>query len=129
MQEITIKNIEKPSGESLNDALQWLGKSLGLFNQRDKENSCFRIFIELLKETKKGRALSSDELAARLNLVRGAVVHHLNRLMESGLVLVKNSRYSLKEKNLKDLVAGVKADADGILSNAEKVASRMDKSI
>ena len=48
-QRITIINVRKPALRTINDELQWLGSSLGLFNLRDKDKSCFRIFIELLK--------------------------------------------------------------------------------
>ncbi len=51
-QRITIINIRKPAERSINQELQWLGTSLGLFNLRDKNKSCFRIFIDLLKAAK-----------------------------------------------------------------------------
>ena len=85
-QRITIVNIRRPSETNVNQELQWLGTSLGLFNLRDKDKSCFRVFIELLKCAKGNRTLTSDELAAKLDLSRGTIIHHINRLMESGLV-------------------------------------------
>ena len=51
-QRITIIRMRRPETPSLNEELQWFGSSLGLFNLRDKDKSCFRIFIELLKATK-----------------------------------------------------------------------------
>ncbi|MFH0752527.1 MAG: helix-turn-helix domain-containing protein [archaeon] len=129
MKQITIKNLDYPESGSVNAALQWLCRSLGIFSQRDKDNSCFRIFIELLKETKKGNALSSDELAARLNLVRGTVVYHLSKLMESGVVVVQSRRYSLRSSNLKELVSKVKDDTCDMLEHIEKIAVKLDKSL
>ena len=85
-QQVTIINIRKP-GRSLNNELQWFGSSLGLFNLRDKDKSCFRIFIELLKAVKHNHPLTSDEIAERLKLTRGTVVHHLNKLMGSCIVI------------------------------------------
>ena len=46
---ITIIRIRKPAQSNINKELQWLGSSLGLFGLRDKDKSCFRIFIELIK--------------------------------------------------------------------------------
>lgn len=129
MSSITIQTIEKPEGAGLNDALQWLCRSIGLFTRRDRDNSCFRVFIELLKETKRGNALSSDELAARLSIVRGTVVHHLNRLRESGIVKMERRRYSLRADSLHGLVSGLKRDACVTLDQLEKVASELDKSL
>ena len=52
IRKITItKESVKPSND-LNEELQWLSKSLGMFNERDKESSQFRIFIELIKAKK-----------------------------------------------------------------------------
>ena len=67
---ITIVKINRPAEKDINKELQWLGYSLGLFSIRDKDRSCYRIFLELLKAAKKGVPLSSDELAEKLNLQR-----------------------------------------------------------
>ena len=86
-QRITIVNIRKPNEHNVNQELQWFGSSLGLFNLRDKDKSTFRVFIELLKSAKAKQTLTSDELAARLDLSRGTIIHHINKLIESGLVI------------------------------------------
>src|SRR3989338_4739748 len=92
-QRITIMSIRKPDSVNINSELQWLGSSLGLINLRDKDKSCFRIFIELLKSAKSHHALTSDELAYSLSLSRGTVVHHLNKLLESGFVINEKNKY------------------------------------
>jgi len=106
-QRITIVKL-KPVEENLNKELQFLSESLGLFSERDKERSCFRIFIELLKATKKKEGLSSDELAYKLNLSRGTVVYHLTRLIGAGLVVVNDNKYSLRDKNLESTLKKMK---------------------
>ncbi|MFH1174357.1 MAG: ArsR family transcriptional regulator [archaeon] len=125
---ITIIKTDSPGGHNINDALQWLGQSLGLFGERDKDKSCFRIFIELLKHLKKG-GMSSDELAARLGLTRGTVVHHLNRLMEAGLVSNRNSKYFLNVENLSQLVDEVEANLQQTFSTLRKVAKKIDEQL
>ena len=86
-QRITIINIRKPKEQNINEELQWFGTSLGLFNLRDKDKSCFRVFIELLKSAKQKQIVTSDELASKLGLSRGTIIHHINKLLESGLVV------------------------------------------
>lgn len=124
---ITIVKINKPVERDINKNLQWLGYSLGLFNLRDKDKSCFRIFIELLKAAKLRQALSSDEIAARLNLSRGTVIHHINKLMESGLVVHGRNRYMLRVENLASLVEELQRDIRGIYQNLKDVAEDIDK--
>ncbi len=125
---ITIISIRKPKIEnSLNDELQWFGNSLGLFHLRDKDKSCFRLFIELIKAAKQGQSLSSDDLAERLGLSRGTVIHHMNRLMESGLVIHDRKKYILKEPRLEVLVDTIKRDFERTCEDLKLVAKRLDK--
>ena len=51
-QKITIIKLRKSSEKNLNSDLQWFSNSLGLFNERDKEKSCFRVFIALIKASR-----------------------------------------------------------------------------
>ena len=101
VQRITIMNIRKPVQKNVNQELQWLGSSLGLFNLRDKDKSCFRVFIELIKNAKKNFPVSSDELAYRLGLSRGTVIHHIHRLLDSGIVVQANKGYILRVSTLR----------------------------
>ena len=125
-QKITIIKSRKPAENNLNQDLQWLGSSLGLFNLRDKDKSCFRIFIELLKATKRKHPLSSDELAYRLNLTRGTVVHHINKLMEAGIVVNELNRYMLRVDNLKELIDEIEKDLQRTCSALREIAEEVD---
>ncbi|MCB9359197.1 winged helix-turn-helix transcriptional regulator [Candidatus Woesearchaeota archaeon] len=126
---ITIIQSRKPAKPSINQKLQYLANSLGLFNLRDKENSCFRLFIELIKSAKRNEELSSDELAARLGLTRGTIVHHLNKLIESGLVIVEKNKYYLRVSNLKELINEVEKDMARTLEDLKGIASEVDEQL
>jgi len=126
-QRITIINVRKPSYRNINDELQWFGTSLGLFNLRDKDKSCFRIFIELLKAARTKKGLTSDELAEKLKLTRGTVIHHLNKLMESGLVIHSKNQYLLRVDNLKALIEEVEKDIQRTTTDLKKIAEDIDK--
>ena len=119
--------MRKPAQASLNDELQWFGSSLGLFGLRDRDRSMFRVFIELIKSTKQGHPMSSDELAEVLQLTRGTVVHHLNKLIEAGLVLYDGRRYWLRDNNLELLVNELKKDMERSLSDLQKAAREIDQ--
>jgi predicted transcriptional regulator len=126
-QRVTIVSSRKPQERTINTELQWLGQSLGLFNLRDRDKSCFRVFIELLKSAKRKEALSSDELAFRLNLTRGTVIHHINRLMESGIVIYGKKKYLLRVDNLKDLVDEIEKDILRACADLKDVADDIDR--
>ena len=126
-QKITIINIRKPSHNELNQELQFFGQSLGLFNLRDKDKSCFRIFIELLKSAKKQEQLTSDEIAEKLSLSRGTVIHHMNKLMESGIVVHEKNRYLLRVDNLSALINEVEKDIQRTCNDLKEIAEEIDK--
>ena len=125
-QRITIVNIRKPAEHNVNQELQWFGTSLGLFNLRDKDKSTFRVFIELLKSSKKHETLTSDELASRLALARGTIIHHINKLMESGLVVHEGNKYTLRVENLKTLIEEVEKDIKRACDDLKEVAKEID---
>jgi predicted transcriptional regulator len=123
---ITIIQATMPGRADVNEQLQWLGGSLGLFNTRDKDKSCFRIFITLLKSAKEKKELSSDELAALTGLTRGTIVHHLNRLMAAGLVEAYKSKYALRVDTLEALIAKIDEDLDETMRSLREIAAELD---
>lgn len=123
---ITIIKIRKPRRPDINDSLNWLGTSLGLFNMRDKDKSCYRLFIELLKASKSNYPMTSDEMAISLDLTRGTVVHHLNRLMESGIVVHEGKYYLLRMDNLEHLMDELQKDLERTLLDLKDVARNID---
>ena len=125
-QRITIVQIRKPAEHNVNQELQWFGSSLGLFNLRDRDKSCFRVFIELLKSTKAHNTLTSDDLATRLDLSRGTIIHHINRLMESGLVIHEGNTYTLRVENLMSLIEEVEKDIKRACDDLKEVAKEID---
>jgi len=123
-------NIRKPAVKNVNQELQWLGSSLGLFNLRDKDKSCFRVFIELIKNAKKGIPLSSDELAYRLGLSRGTVVHHIHKLLESGIVVQAPRGYILRvDDSLRELIDEVEKDLRRTCDDLRIMAEEIDENL
>lgn len=126
---ITITYIENVPVNNTNDELKWFGLSIGLFNLRDKDKSCFRIFIELVKAAKKNSGLSSDQLAERIGVSRGTVVHHLNKLMASGIVVYNGNVYTLSSPTLTELTRRLEHDLLRTLKNLQKVTKHLDETL
>ncbi|MCM2325191.1 MAG: ArsR family transcriptional regulator [Candidatus Woesearchaeota archaeon] len=124
---ITIFRIRKPQEKSINDELQWFFDSLGILGNRDKNKSCFRTVIVLLKNLRQGDGLTSDEIAERVQLSRGTVVHHLHSLMNAGVVVSNRSRYMLRVENLKKLIDEIEDDLYKTMAELKQVAEEIDK--
>ncbi len=127
VQQITIVKVRKTFGDNVNEELRWLGNSLGLFGLRDRDSSCFRVFITLLK--RRNHAISSDEIAEMLRLSRGTVIHHLTKLMNSGIVVRERKGYLLKENNLESVINEMKKDVGTVLENLREAAKEIDEEL
>lgn len=127
---ITIIRTSEPSNDNINELLQWFGGTLGLFNVRDKDRSCFRIFIVLLKAVKQNpNGLSSDDIASKTSLSRGTVVYHLNKLMEVGLVNEVDNKYYLKNDNLEEISESIRSDVNDAFDSLSYIGRNLDKKL
>tara|TARA_Y100000310_G_C20660760_1_gene804618 strand:- start:1472 stop:1870 length:399 start_codon:yes stop_codon:yes gene_type:complete len=124
-----IIKVRKNYQDNVNDELRWFGSSLGLFGLRDKNSSCFRVFITLLRKAKRNEVLSSDDIAERLHLTRGTVVHHLNKLMNAGLIVRQDKGYILREHNLQRVVDDIRSDVEATLEDLQNVAKELDEQL
>lgn len=121
--------VRRTPPDNVNEELQWLGNSLGLFNLRDRESSCFRIFITLVKKAKRHETLSSDEIAEQLQLSRGTVIHHLVKLTDAGIVIHERQGYLLRENTLEHLLRDIRQDMETALLEMQKVAREIDEKL
>ena len=126
---ITLTKVRRIPQENVNQELQWLGNALGLFNLRDRESSCFRIFITLVKKAKRHETLSSDAIAEQLQLSRGTVVHHLIRLMDAGIVIREKEGYLLRENTLERVISHVHQDVENIFTELQHIAKEIDEQL
>ena len=126
---VTIINVEPPQSTDINTELQWLGATLGLFSQRDKDSSCFRVFITLLRAAQQETALSSDEIANNCKLSRGTVVYHLNRLRETGLIENASEGYQLSAESIQESIKQLESDLNELVEIMHAVAQDIDKKL
>jgi len=84
-QQIVVKKVTSPAPGDIDKDIDYLCKSLGYFSQRDKQDTAGKIFRLLVKEAcEADKCLTSDQIADKLNLTRGAIVHHLNNFCHLG---------------------------------------------
>jgi len=124
--QITIRKIKKPKLTNLNENIQFLAESLGLFNKRDKEKSCYRVFLELVKN-KSG--LSAEEITITTNLTRPTVIHHLKNLLDYNLIIKDKSKYKIKKESLNSLVDFLENEVNAALNELKEIAKDIDKEL
>tara|TARA_Y100000310_G_scaffold345729_1_gene468940 strand:+ start:18864 stop:19295 length:432 start_codon:yes stop_codon:yes gene_type:complete len=126
---IKITRYRNHDNEDFNEKLKWFSESLGLFNERDKEKSCFRVFFELLKSNNNNLILSSDEIAEKSHLTRATTIHHLNKLMDSGLVITKKNKYMLRVNDLHELISEIRYEINKTLDELSKESNKINKEL
>lgn len=83
------------------------------------------MFITLVKEAKR-EPLSSDQIAYQLRLSRGTVVHHINNLLESGIVSKERGGYALRMESLQEMITEMKRDLEKMFLRLDKVSKEID---
>jgi len=129
MRELNLIKIKKPTGNDPNRHIVWLCESLGLITKRDKERNCFKIFSEVVKANKEKKYLTSEEISRILKISRSNVIHYINKLISSGLVIKIGSKYELRENNLYLLINEIEKDARLIFEDLKKVGLEVDKGL
>jgi|SRR3989344_2951269 len=123
---ITIKKLKKPKSSDLNQDIQIISQSFGLFSKRDKEKSCFRVFVEILKNK---QGLSAEDITLNTHLTRATVIHHLNFLVKAGLIIKKGHKYYLRGDSLEGLIVEINKDMNKNFEELNQIAKRIDNEL
>lgn len=100
-----------------------------MFNERDKEKSCHRIFIQLVKAKKESRFLSTQELADLSHLSRATVLHHLGKLMESNIAMEMNHKFVLVDPNMNSIILRLKKETEEFMDEMDRISKKLDKEL
>ncbi len=126
VQEIILRNIEKPRIKSLEEDLLWFCDSFGFSAGRDTENTATRIIFSLLDKLSNDETVSSEALAGDLEIKISRVNHHLRNLNDSGLLYRKKGLIYLRGGSLKAAVEEMRKDSERILDELEGMAEEID---
>lgn len=129
LSEYRILEVRPPVTGELEQDINWICRCLGFANPRDTENTAIKIFRVLLDNAKVDEPLASDEIADEVGLTRGAVVHHLNRMRRSNLVIRRDNKYELRMHSLQKTLEEVERDILRVLRSLKEVAKEIDSQL
>jgi predicted transcriptional regulator len=124
-----LMDVRMPTKKDLNEDIEWTARCFGFLETRDVNRTAARIFSALIYAASEDKGHTSDGLAERVGVTRGAIVHHLNKMMRSGLVIFHGGQYKLREKSLRRTVNEVERDLRRVLEKIEEVASSIDEEL
>ena len=114
IQEIILRNIEKPHIKSLDEDLLWFCDSFGFSSGRDLEKTATKIIFSLVDKLSNDELTSSEDLAGDLNITISRVNHHIRNLNDSGL-LYRKKHFTISAGG--SLKAAVRGNAKGLGKN------------
>ncbi|MCW1309155.1 MAG: winged helix-turn-helix domain-containing protein [Candidatus Nanoarchaeia archaeon] len=129
IKEFLIREVRKPISGKLEEDIEWFCFCLGFCEKRDKKKRAVKIFNELLRATKENKALTADDIARRVNITRGAAIHHLNKFIKAGLVLHTNNVYELRMQNLTRTIEEMRKDIARTFLTLFEIAREIDNKL
>jgi len=127
---VLVKKIRSPAPGDIDEDIDFICKSFGYFSQRDKQDSAGKIFRLLVKEAcGNNEGISSENIANDLALSRGAIVHHLNSFISTGLVIKECNTYKIRSGSLQKSIEEIKEDIDRIFNQMTKIAIEIDEKL
>ncbi|MBU1197258.1 hypothetical protein KJ765_01970 [Candidatus Micrarchaeota archaeon] len=121
---ITIRRIERPRRSTPEDELDWLCKCFGFSEQDDLRK---HILQEILEAERQERGVRSHNISIKMHVTRGGAVYHLNKMIESGLIVRNGREYELRGQNLEQTLEEMEEDMLRMFKRMRNIAKELDE--
>lgn len=127
MERIVIKVLEKPDFNDPEKLIKWFCEVLGLSSEEDSTSIGEQILSSFTKAAYLDEGISSSELKFSTGIARSTVIYHLNRFIDSGLLVKKGRKYYLRASEMSKAIEEIEYDIDRELSRMLDTAKEFDK--
>ena len=127
LREYRLFVVRKPPTAKIEKDIEWICRSFGFLESRDKNRTAYLIFRSIIEAATKDQGVSTDKLAQDLKLSRGTMVHHINKMIKSGLVIYHEGQYKLRGRSLKSTIIEIQKDVHRFFSDVYYVVESIDK--
>ena len=134
---ITVRRLDFcAAGAGNEDEVGELCRFLGLVTPRDTEKTAVRVFRFVIHQQcsiSRGRnaaeresgGIKSSAVAEAESLNRLTAMHHLNRMVEAGILEKRGSKYFLRQPDLEEMVSEMEQEMEEAFSRARLIAERI----
>ena len=129
IRQYVVRKLKEPTEKSVDRDIEWVCDSLGFINPRDQDKTAFKILKALVKASKKGTGMTSEELTAIVKPTIGSVIYHLKKLIKSGLVVKLESKYELRMNSLLMTIEEINKDINSTLDYIKHISKEIDDKI
>jgi len=123
-EKIVLKTVNKPSKEDARTLTDWF---LDAFDLSGSDAVLEQMFSELVENSLAGVGTTSKDLNESLKLPRSTVIYHLNRFIDSGLVVRKGVRYYLRASDFESTIQELQAEMFMEFNRMMQFASKLDE--
>ena len=126
MKRFIVAEIKKPRDKGLDTDIEWMCECLGIVTPRDRDRTSTKILRVMLRAAKEDEGLSSDDIAGKVGVTRGTVVHHIKRYISSGVVVKHHTTYELRTNSLRDTLNEIELDMERTIRRMKQIAREID---
>lgn len=126
MKKIVIKSLDRPSEKKPEYMIRWFCEAFGLSNT-DEDTIESQLLKYFLIAAQKSDGISSSHIKLKGSVARTTVIYHMNRFIETGLVVKKGRKYYLRSNALSSAIEEIEYDIDRELQRMHDIAKDFDK--
>ncbi len=126
MQQIIIRQLEKPREKDAHGDVDWMCNSFGLSSGRDISATAPRIFYDLLERVAREMRVPSEAIAGDLRLSPAIVNYHIRNFASSGLVFRERKLICLRGGSVRNAVEELRKDANRMFDDIGMIADGID---
>ncbi len=107
-----MRDVERPEFKKPEDIIKWFCAAFGLVanpGENGVEEQILQTFVMAAQEDK---GLSSSEIELDPPMARSTVIYHLNRFMDSGLIVKRGRLYFLRAPDMARAIEEIEYDME-----------------
>ncbi|MCL5404439.1 MAG: hypothetical protein M1125_01185 [Candidatus Marsarchaeota archaeon] len=124
---IVIRSVEKRRSTNPAEFVRWMCEVFDLANTDDNGKAIEQEILEkLIIASRLNTGISSSEIKPSSNVARSTIIYHLNRLIDTGLVVKRGRKYYLRGADMTSAIKEVEYDIEREMSSLLDAASEFD---
>ncbi|MDE1832856.1 MAG: winged helix-turn-helix transcriptional regulator [Candidatus Micrarchaeota archaeon] len=121
-----IRFVERPDSDDSEAMIKWFCNVLGLSDDEGEsvEEQMLREFAEAAYNNE---GLSSAEIKLETPMARSTVIYHLNRFMDTGLIVKRGRKYYLRASEMSKAIEEIEYDIEKEMRKMLDTAREFDR--
>lgn len=125
MDRLVIHFMETPDSDNPEAIVRWFCAVFGLSEEKDSIEE--QLLKRFMSEAYRSNGISSTELSETTNMPRSTIIYHLNRFIDSGLVIKRGRRYYLRASEMRKTIEEIEYDIEREMRRMFDMAAEFDK--